>query len=337
MGDLTQEFQRAYELAYFIYPKKEIALQVSIKALSKLAIDCEAQQKHLSAFTPKVFRTRVYLHTLQRLQRLVYVASEPYEKKHEYPGSGIRLTQEDFIIRFIKHLVEITTRRNSFYVVVGLCRFLFHYNHSETVRIYDIIIQDPNRYKNRNYFRKQKGILMRDFKRRFGEILHTHSSPGKEERIETQEHSSHHISLVTECLNRFTLWGTSCVLPERFNPMFDILPPLRFEGTDPDAEHDVEMRRMHSLLHPQCFLRLSQTLGFAPPDECLALPIFFYANDDEPPGTLGDRRNPPPLVEDDFKRMKSVLTKQACRRRKARPDLLLFLVDGTQYARVDLS
>ena len=48
------------------------------------------------------------------LQRLVYRASEPYEIQQEREQNEGRLTEEDMLIRFVKHLVRITTGANEF-------------------------------------------------------------------------------------------------------------------------------------------------------------------------------------------------------------------------------
>ena len=146
-----QALTRAFNLAYFIHRDKQPALLIAMGALSKLEVAAAAQDKRLY-YTPAGrvpgdaghhrTRTRVAMSDLHLLQRLVYVESEPYEKKDEKAGSVARLDEEDMIIRFIKHLVRITTRRNSFYVALGLSRLLYQYTTNETAEIYDLIIQD---------------------------------------------------------------------------------------------------------------------------------------------------------------------------------------------------
>jgi hypothetical protein len=51
----------------------------------------------------------------------VYAESDTWERCTERGDSPYPLTEEDMIIRFVKHLVRITVRRNSFRVG-GACR-----------------------------------------------------------------------------------------------------------------------------------------------------------------------------------------------------------------------
>src|SRR5262245_282407 len=127
---LQETLIRAFRLAYFIHRDRHSALLIAMGALSKLEVTAVAQDKRLyytpttrttgDAARPHRTRTKVAMSELHLLQRLVYVESETYEKKDEERGQDSRLDEEDMIIRFIKHLVRITTRRNSFYVALGL-------------------------------------------------------------------------------------------------------------------------------------------------------------------------------------------------------------------------
>lgn len=165
-------------------------------------------------------RTKVSLSEPHLLQRLVYIESEEYEKPKELAARDrTSLIQEtDPVIHFIKHLVRITTRRNSFYVTLGLCRLLHCYTSPETMTVYGLVVQDPERVRDDYYYRSRKAVLLRELKERFGDFVQLTRGPRREERFQALEDSSRHAGLVRECLTWFTPWTTACVVPERFDP-----------------------------------------------------------------------------------------------------------------------
>src|SRR5215510_4865583 len=166
---LTEEsLARAFQLAYFIHGDKETALNIVTEAFAKLEVAAAAQDKRLY-YTPtgratraERFRTKVSVGELHLLQRLVYVESEPYERHAEQSPD-----EEDMLIYFIKHLVRITVRRNSFYVTLGLSRLLHNYSTADTMEMYDVLVQDPGRVRDDYYYRSRKGRLMKELKERF--------------------------------------------------------------------------------------------------------------------------------------------------------------------------
>ena len=62
------------------------------------------------------FRSKVSFSQPHLLQRLVYVESEVYERLNEQAGDRAAADVEEMLIRYVKHLVRIAIRRNSFYV-----------------------------------------------------------------------------------------------------------------------------------------------------------------------------------------------------------------------------
>src|SRR6266480_6257486 len=84
-----------------------------------------AGRRQSSGLLPHALRTKVSLREEHLLQLLVYAESDSWERGSEYGTSPYPLTDEDMVIRFIKHLVQITLKRNSFYVTLGLGRLLY--------------------------------------------------------------------------------------------------------------------------------------------------------------------------------------------------------------------
>src|SRR5215813_2262163 len=137
---MEESIARAFQLAYFIHGDRETALNIAAEAFAKLEVAAAAQDKRLY-YTPtgrasraERFRTKVSVGELHLLQRLVYVESEPYERHAEQSPD-----EEDMLIYFIKHLVRITVRRNSFYVTLGLSRLLHNYSTAETMEMYNVL------------------------------------------------------------------------------------------------------------------------------------------------------------------------------------------------------
>lgn len=336
MNEITQDewLRRAYELAYFIHGDKEIARAIAANAMSKLDVAAVAQFKRFY-YTPqgresaRASRSKVSLNDLQLLQRLVYVESEPFEKQKENEKN---VCNNDLLVHFIKHLVRITLKRNSFYVALGLSRILHAYGTNETMEIYNTVIQDPERVHDDYYYRSRKGQLMKEIKSRFGDLLKLSRGARGEERFQAKEPSEDKAATVKDCLERFTPWATKCVVPDHFDPYSDAIEKFSFEGKDPDAEHRVEINRIHATLHPNCYCKIIKALGFEEPNKRLEIPEF-QMNDEN--NTPNDRHKPPTLSDNELQAIKELLAAQSANRHAASCGLLRVLVDGDERARLN--
>jgi hypothetical protein len=79
--------------------------------------------------------------------------------------------------------VSITLMRNSFHVTLGVSRLLYNYTTAESMELYDLIMQDPERTKDDAYWREHKARLMKELKDRFGQLLAVVSGSRGEERF----------------------------------------------------------------------------------------------------------------------------------------------------------
>src|SRR5258706_7174472 len=282
LGSVEELLNKAFELAYFILGDRPASIYVAMAAMDKLKTASTNQSRRLY-YTPTgrsaypAARTKVNLSELHLLQRLVYVESELFERLIE--GQRKSIHQDDLIIRYIKHLIRITTKHNSFYVTLGLCRLLYNYSTADTSEIYNLVLQDPERIRDDYYYRSRKKRLMQEIKDRFGGLVRTQRGLRGEERFEPQEDSQKYASLVKECLIRFTPWHSACALPKELDPKSSVIEQFLFKGGDPDKEHQIEMNRIHTLIHPACLARLTAALGLATADERLELPAFFVSNE----------------------------------------------------------
>ena len=331
-----EALKSAFQLAYFLQGDRTTAILLTVSAMNKLTVAAATQNRRLyyiptGRTTLRAARTKIYLTELHLLQRLIYLESEPFERlKENQVGT---LHEDDLVVHFIKHLVRITTRRNSFYVTVGLSRVLHDYSTPETKEIYSVIVQDPERVKDDYYYRSRKKQLMGEIKNRFGERVKIQQGARGEERFQAQENSEALFQLVSESLSHFTPWATKCVLPATFEPRKNLLNSLAFDDKDPDAEHQIEINRLHALLDPACFSRLVTALGYDSPVQRLTIPTFFTSGHTQ--GPRQDRLSQTELTQEELQAIKDSLSRGAASRKQTSGDELLIKVDGQERARFD--
>ncbi|HEV8367159.1 MAG TPA: hypothetical protein VGQ39_04335 [Pyrinomonadaceae bacterium] len=336
--------ERAFRLAYFLHGERETAVHIAARALNKLQLAANAQGKRLyyrltGRADARKSRSKISVSEPHLLQRLVYVESEEFERDREQasqsspPSKSKPARHSDMVVYFIKHLVRITTKRNSFYVTLGLSRLLYNYSTPETMELYNLIIQDPDRVHDDYYYRSRKGLLLKEIKDRFGALLEVTKGARGEQRWHADEDTQRFAGLAHECLLWFTPWETPCVVPERFDPLNDTINNLNFTGRHPDEEHEVEVNRLHAALHPECFARLAAASGFAAPDERLELPHFFVSDDHDGPN--GSERTPPNLSADDLRAINDLLAHEATRRKATSASFFRVLVDGIERAETE--
>lgn len=339
---------KAYRLAYFLHPDKGTATRIVAAATLKLNVAMAVQSKRLYYIPVGRFsrgesrrtdgiRNKALFSDLHLLQRLIYGESEPYERQkelaaqHEQPGvlaDGHPAHEEDLLVYFIKHLVRITTKRNAFYVTLGVSRLLHSYSTLETMEIYNAVIGEPERVKDDYYYRSRKAVLMHEMYQRFGQLIRACRQRRGEERFETQQGSSEQRSLVRECLRLFTPWDTQCPVPRDFDPFKTVIARLTSKSSD--DENRIEVNRIHAVLHPDCLGRLVAAFGYSPPEERMELPRFFLdqTDDQSPPR---HRSAPTDLSTEELAEINHILIEQAGRRRRSSPTgVIRITVDGVE-------
>lgn len=350
----TEEvLNKAYRLAYFLHQDKGVAIRIVAAATLKLNVAMAVQSKRLYYIPVGRFsrgelrrtngiRNKALFSDLHLLQRLIYVESEPYERQKEraaqvappgVPAVGDPASEEDLLVYFTKHLVRITTKRNAFYVTLGVSRLLHSYSTLETMEIYNAVIGEPERVKDDYYYRSRKAVLMHEMYQRFGQLIRACRQRRGEERFETQQGSSEQRSLVRECLRLFTPWDTQCPVPRNFDPLKSVIASLISKsGAD---ENRVEVNRIHAILHPDCFERLVAAFGYRSPGERMELPRFFsdQTDDQSPPR---QRSAPADLSAEELAELNHMLDEQAGRRRRSSPTAVIrIMVDGVERGRLN--
>jgi hypothetical protein len=350
----TEEvLNKAYRLAYFLHQEKGTAIRIVAAATLKLNVAMAVQSKRLYYIPVGRFsrgesrrtdgiRNKALFSDLHLLQRLVYVESEPYERQKERAAQvappGVRAVgdpanEEDLLVYFIKHLVRITTKRNAFYVTLGVSRLLHSYSTLETMEIYNAVIGEPERVKDDYYYRSRKAVLMQEMGQRFGQLIRACRQRRGEERFETQQGSYELRSLVRECLRLFTPWDTQCQVPDNFNPFRSVIASLTSRSNV--DENEVEVSRIHAILHPECFEKLIAAFDYCPPEERMELPRFFSedTNDQSPPR---QRSAPAELNAEELAEINHLLDEESGRRRRASSTAVVrIVVDGIERARLN--
>ncbi len=323
-----QLVERAFALAYFIQRDREAAIRIAAGAMQKLEVAASAQDKrlyYLPRGSPRTggaktgaLRTKVSLGEPQLLQRLVYIESDLEERRSERDPASSRLTRADMLLRFIKYLVQVTLKRNAFYVNLGIGRILHTYSTAESMRTYDAIMDEEGTMKDEDYFRSRKAVLLREILGRFGDRLRVHRRPGGEDRLESRIPSPRCEQFVRRCLEAFTPWATSCATP-----------------AGKPSPHEAELDRIHALIHPVCYQRLTAELALPSPCTRLEIPQFFLAEKEDSGGSDADRRSVPGLTPEEADGILGSLADEAKRRRGAATGLLQVRVDGREAARLD--
>ncbi len=343
---------KAYRLAYFLHQDKGMAIRIVGAATLKLNVAMAVQSKRLYYVPVGRFsrgdsrrtdgiRNKALFSDIHLLQRLIYGESEPYERQKELAATagpsgvsadGDPASEEDLLVHFIKHLVRITTKRNAFYVTLGVSRLLHSYSTLETMEIYNAVIGEPERVKDDYYYRSRKAVLMHEMYQRFGQLIRACRQRRGEERFETQQGSNEQRSLVGECLRLFTPWDTRCPVPSDFDPFKSVIASLTSNSSA--DENKIEVNRIHAILHPDCFARLVAAFGYGAPGERMELPRFFSdTNDQSPPQ---QRRAPAELSAEEVDEINQMLAEQSGRRRRSSSTgVIRIIVDGVERGRLN--
>jgi hypothetical protein len=262
----------ARDQAAYIHRSYEIADEIVDEALDELNVTATNQKKRLFYKGAK-HRTCIYLERLHLLQHLVFRKSERWEKGQEIIVPAL-ITERDLIVRYLAFIVRKTLHRNSLYGVTGICRFICNYRLTEMRAVHDRLA-DPERLKTDEEFRKYREKLREMIQKRFSKYLRFEDlGKGREKHfylIENQNDSALW-ELVEESLDVFKPWETECIpadfyLQENTQSTFD-----HFD------EHLRELKRLHALIHQDCFEVLTVTANCAAPSSRLGIPQFFFSN-----------------------------------------------------------
>jgi hypothetical protein len=251
---------------------------------------------------------------------------------------------EDMLVRYIKHLVQITTSMSSFYVNIGLYRLLHEYSTAEVRRTYEWVSEH---FAGDEEYRVVKGALINRLQERFERFLSTFRTRRGEVRFEVLDRQADWQELVEECLSVFTPWSTSssCWVPTNFEPGTCTATKLLQKLAGSRDLDRIEMYRCHAFIDPCCYGHLAKGLGLAARRDRLSLPKFFLKNEKPGesgsagnPGSISHRRPVPSgLTEAERGVIAQRLETEAIKRERAVPQVLSIVVHGRECLRWELA
>jgi hypothetical protein len=325
--------QRGFELAYFLIPDRVTAIDILIRALEKIRARSRREMKRLYWRDKHAERPvrRIARSDMDMLQWLIMFEAEQDERAQERTGS---ISSRSMAIRYIKHLIQITTALSSFYVNVGVSRLLHNYSTSEAQRAYETL---TSRFLGPDEYRRAKSALMEKMSERFAGFLKTARVDHGELRFETSDNQERRLASVTDCLRAFTPWSTQghCAQFVSVNGNSKLKSAQKSADTD---QNESELRCCHILIDPTCYDRLMEDLAFDAPETRLALPRFVMPDKQE----KSDDNNvqpprPPGLSQEDLDQIQRRLAVTDARRRNANPRIVTIMIDGVEHTQLDLT
>ena len=322
---LNEAFQLTHSIYRYRKADRQVALGIVGQAVSGVKVRLIAQ--HEADRHDPIKPAKVRWNTLQWLQILLYCKSEAFEKQQEASNKNL-LSEDDMIIRYVKHLILTTCRRNSFHISLGLGRLLYDYSAGETMAIYDLVFQDTDSSTRKAdaYYRARKNKLIEELQKRFHRFVRIEQGPRGEKRFQSRDNSAQFSDLVREYLTRFTPWETRCKLPERLDPW-----------TTVHSLQSSQQSQIHSLIHPACFGRITEALNLDTPESRLSLPEFFLTGKQSGKTTSSEVDSPSELTKQEADEIRDTIATQERGRKKFITRSLLVLADGVQRVRLDLS
>ena len=325
-------WEQAFQLAYFVLMDRPNARECVARALEKLLAQ-QSREKRRSYWRSR--RKDLTIRRISRpvedtLQWLVYLESESCEKTQESQGLP---TEADMVVRYVKHLAQLTTVNSSFHVNVGFNRLLRNYTTPEVQQVYELATA---RYPAAEEYRKAKGKLLKQLATRFERFLRTRTAQYGELQFETHGSHEYWSGLVEQCLELFAPWSArpSCFGKAHAQSVAaDGHAVPRGSSRLPDR---LETSRCHWFMHSTCYGRLVKQLGFDSPQERLSVPRFLHhdgGDSSSNPASL--ERRTLPLSDDETRMLRERMDAIASHRHEIAAGPLKVIAHGTVYATLD--
>jgi len=326
-------WEKAFQLAFFIIPDRASAYQIAGRAVEKLGVQRsrEKRRAYWRGRNTKLKIRRISRPDADILQWLVYLESEECEKEQERNGLQ---TELDLVIRYIKHLVQLTTAASSFYVNVGVNRLLRSYSTPEVQQVYEFTTEQ---YPASEEYRKVKGRLMNLLAARFDRFLKIRTLEYGELRFKTYEDQKPWVRLVEQCLEAFTPWSSSeaCLQGAIEARVWEPATGAHHPGFSKKVDR-IETNRCHWFMHSLCYGELAKKLGLDPPEERLCVPQFFFGDrGGQSVGPTGAGRKIAPLTDDEMRSLKVRKDSSEAQRQQALLQPMKIMAHGMVCARLD--
>jgi hypothetical protein len=324
---------RGFGLAYFLIPDRVTAIDLFTRALEKIRARSRREMKRIYWRDKHAERPvrRIARSDMDMLQWLIMFEAEQDERAQERAGS---ISSRSMAIRYIKHLIQITTALSSFYVNVGVSRLLHNYSTSESQRVYEML---SSRFLGPDEYRRAKSALMDKMTDRFAGFLKTGRVDHGELRFETAENQEQWVDVVSDSLSVFTPWSTQGHCAQFVSVNGNAKPKASQKAPAAD-QNESELKCCHILIEPTCYDQLMEDLAFDAPETRLALPRFVMPDKQE----KSDDHNvqpprPPELSQEDLDQIQRRLAMTDARRRNANPRIVTIIIDGVEHGQLDLT
>lgn len=267
----------AVKHCFDIHQNRIIAKRILAQAVDEFRRSAKRNEKKDSVeLQRREHRNRVSPEQDALFQRCIYECSIAYEILEEKESR--EFTQEQLIPRLMEQVV-LLGYYNSFHMTVGVCQVLHNYDPKETLRVYECLVQYTRDGKDERDVSRRKSKTMNDLYNRFGDLLVEDRHSKREKWYKPVDRQEKYVALVEEWLNRLIPFVSNtipeyCVSPVPTSTHHVSIPELLFQGSNPNDEQPFEMRRMHVLLHPPCFSKVTSELGLDDPTERRNIPEF---------------------------------------------------------------
>jgi hypothetical protein len=320
--------EKGFELAYFLFPDHPTAINILSGALEKLEVQCHREKKRLfwRDKHPSQPVRRIIRKDSDILQWLILQEAEKYETEQEQVADP---SKQDLIIRYIKHLVQITTAMSSFYVNIALGRLLHSYTTSEAQFAYEALTQ---RYLGADEYRRTKSSLMDRINKRFSKFLNVVRADHGELRFEPADDQQRWAQFVNQCLRVFTPWSTEGVCSKLLSINGNRHVSASELGHGETDQNEREMNACHILVEPACYARLIKELALDMPDTKLSLPKFSIRGKTETNDGDTDSNRFATLSPEVRNALRRRMAEKEQRRRKLHAGALNISVDGIHRA-----
>ncbi len=268
-----ENLERAYQLAFFLFPNVNMALSLTITACELVSAIQRSQNRR--ARSKNHYGAKIPNEAL--LQYAVLLASEIVEMDEEkfraLVGSEYQLTRDDQVVRYIKYLIWRTSRMRSCYVAIGLGCLLYRYNPMSFFHLSFGCIDSKN-------IRRVKGRIVQWLKERFEHTGIIKEGGGD---VKVTPADSVDYELVRQALRMFTPWGENY---SELAPKETLLETLFDEESDlPDwirtwAFIDPDHAGIESLIRE--YNKLFPAKPLADPCHMLWIPAFEVQPSDDP-------------------------------------------------------
>lgn len=350
--------KQAYCQAYFLQGRQGPAMQITVRSFLGVKVRAQKQKRRSQYFSSQSstqivsdrLPNKISFSENQLLQLAVWHVSEYYERLEESKQFGTEppegpivtfdpiteevmslfiallektsepaLTEEDLMIRYLKHLALISVEQNPLHVAIAFNQFLFDYETRDTLLIYEGVDKHFGRGKEEAHLDQTRGEMWKKrLLTRFGDILETSKTKSGRNVFNSRPIDDWRKAFARLCLEKLTLWETTC-------------------SNGADETKPTEENRIHRLIHPSCRDQLLIETGFDPTTEQLLLPIFpGFSNRAGRTCKTQDRFNPPDLPDDAYRHLEKLFDHLTRRQRHGSNKQLIVKTDGIEVSMVEL-